>query len=152
MVAFDKNLNRLGYGGGYYDRLIERLSKEAIEKYQGNFHQFDGSPQQSEGSPNQSDGSPQQSEGSPQQSEDSPQQREGSPQQSDDSPQQSEGSPHQKSNYNQSRYYWTDWEYSDPTLPGKNCNWYKHVQTIFLKLVGIYASFKSYLKGLFMKH
>ena len=28
LVAFDKNLNRLGYGGGYYDRVIERLSKK----------------------------------------------------------------------------------------------------------------------------
>jgi len=27
LVAFDKDLNRLGYGGGYYDRLIEKLSK-----------------------------------------------------------------------------------------------------------------------------
>ena len=25
MVAFDKKLNRLGYGGGYYDRLINKL-------------------------------------------------------------------------------------------------------------------------------
>jgi len=28
IVAFDTNLNRLGYGGGYYDRLIEKLSKK----------------------------------------------------------------------------------------------------------------------------
>jgi len=28
LVAFDNELNRLGYGGGYYDRLIEKISKE----------------------------------------------------------------------------------------------------------------------------
>ena len=28
LVAFDKNFNRLGYGGGYYDRLIKRLLKK----------------------------------------------------------------------------------------------------------------------------
>ncbi len=27
LVAFDNNLNRLGYGGGYYDRVIEKLSR-----------------------------------------------------------------------------------------------------------------------------
>ena len=28
LVAFDKELNRLGYGGGYYDRFIEKLMKK----------------------------------------------------------------------------------------------------------------------------
>ena len=28
LVAFDNNLNRLGYGGGYYDRVIKKLTKK----------------------------------------------------------------------------------------------------------------------------
>ena len=27
LVAYDKNLNRLGYGGGFYDRYIEKIKK-----------------------------------------------------------------------------------------------------------------------------
>ena len=28
LVAFDVNLNRLGYGGGYYDRIIQKLENK----------------------------------------------------------------------------------------------------------------------------
>ena len=28
LVGFDKRLNRLGYGGGFYDRLIKKLNKK----------------------------------------------------------------------------------------------------------------------------
>jgi len=35
MFEFDKNLNRLGYGGGYYDRFIEKLSRK--KKYYQNW-------------------------------------------------------------------------------------------------------------------
>ena len=27
LVAYDSNLNRLGYGGGFYDRYIEKIEK-----------------------------------------------------------------------------------------------------------------------------
>jgi 5-formyltetrahydrofolate cyclo-ligase len=30
-VCFDRNLNRLGYGGGFYDRIIPELNKEVLK-------------------------------------------------------------------------------------------------------------------------
>jgi len=30
MLAFDSNLNRLGYGGGFYDRFIQKVEKQNI--------------------------------------------------------------------------------------------------------------------------
>ena len=30
LVAYDKNLNRLGYGGGFYDRYIKKIKKKKM--------------------------------------------------------------------------------------------------------------------------
>jgi 5-formyltetrahydrofolate cyclo-ligase len=37
-VAYDSNLNRLGYGGGFYDRYIEKIEK--IKKGYKNWFSF----------------------------------------------------------------------------------------------------------------
>ena len=43
LVAYDSSLNRLGYGGGYYDRYIEKIHKpmiKDIEKYEKLYHKW----------------------------------------------------------------------------------------------------------------